>query len=382
MKQQRILPCGLFLMVCFGLLALTAAKAQPASIGGLKLIGQYVVPYNFNYQGTTVGGLSGIDYDSAKKCYYLISDDRSAINPARFYTANIATSAKGIDTVIFTKVTSFTQQNGSTYPNSKQNAAHTPDPEALRYNPLTGKIIWSSEGERIVKKGDTVLENPAVTVAAISGKYIDTLPLPALLHMKATENGPRQNGVFEGLAYADNYKTLFVSVEEPLYEDGPRAGIKDTVTWARILKYDAITKKLKAAYAYHLEPVAYAPILPNAFIINGIPDILYAGNNKLLVMERSFSTGRMACTIRIYTTDVSKAANIADNISLKQTPPAKPLQKHLLLNMDDLGIYVDNVEGMTFGPVLPNGHKTLVMVADNNFSIMEKTQFFLFEVLP
>ena len=57
-------------------------------------------------------------------------------------------------------------------------------------------------------------------------------------------------------------------------------------------------------------------------------------------------------------------------------------KKKLILNMDDLGIYVDNVEGMTFGPNLPNGHKSMIMVVDNNFSLLEKTQFFLFEVIP
>ena len=58
------------------------------------------------------------------------------------------------------------------------------------------------------------------------------------------------------------------------------------------------------------------------------------------------------------------------------------VNKKLLLNMDSLGIYVDNVEGVTFGPTLPNGHRTLVLVADNNFQFFEKTQFFLFEIVP
>ncbi|HCL05854.1 MAG TPA: hypothetical protein DHW64_07805, partial [Chitinophagaceae bacterium] len=66
--------------------------------------------------------------------------------------------------------------------------------------------------------------------------------------------------------------------------------------------------------------------------------------------------------------------------SLKQQPPHKPLQKKLLLNLNDLGIYTDNVEGMSFGPILPNGKRTLWMIADNNFSAEEKTQLFLFEV--
>ena len=50
--------------------------------------------------------------------------------------------------------------------------------------------------------------------------------------------------------------------------------------------------------------------------------------------------------------------------------------------MDTLGIYIDNVEGVTFGPDLPNGHKTLIFVSDNNFSALEKTQFLLFEIIP
>ena len=98
-------------------------------------------------------------------------------------------------------------------------------------------------------------------------------------------------------------------------------------------------------------------------------------------MERSFSTGRIACTIKIFEADFSNATNIINNSSLKVNPNFVPATKKLLLNMDDLGIYIDNVEGMTFGPILPNGHKTLIMVADNNFDALEKTQFFLFEVI-
>ena len=48
--------------------------------------------------------------------------------------------------------------------------------------------------------------------------------------------------------------------------------------------------------------------------------------------------------------------------------------------MDDLGIYTDNVEGVTFGPVLSNGHQSLIFVADNNFDEQEITQFLLFEI--
>jgi hypothetical protein len=113
-----------------------------------------------------------------------------------------------------------------------------------------------------------------------------------------------------------------------------------------------------------------------------VPDIYAIGNNKLLVMERSFSTGRLPCTVKIFEVDLNGAEDISKNTSLIASPPAKPLTKKLLLNMDSLGMHVDNVEGICFGPTLPNGHKTLVMVADNNFQLFETTQFFLFEIIP
>ena len=360
----------------------TVISDAPIAVSQLKLLGEYDVPHNFLFKGTTVGGLSGIDYDKSGNVYYLISDDRSAINAARYYTAKIFFTTGGIDSVVFVKVTSLLQLNGNIYPNSKQDPSHTPDPEALRYNPVTKQMIWSSEGERIVGTKDTVLENPAITLISPDGKYIDTFPLPSNLHMHAHEKGPRQNGVLEGMSFANRYTTLYVNVEEPLYEDGPRADVIANDAWIRFYKFTVSTKKNTAQYAYKLDPVAYPPTPLNAFKINGVPDILAIGNNQLMVLERSFSTGRLPCTIKIFLADMNGAENIIDNPSLIKSPPVKPVTKKLLLNMDALGIYVDNVEGITFGPTLPNGHKTLLLVADNNFSAFEKTQFFVFEIIP
>jgi hypothetical protein len=141
-----------------------------------------------------------------------------------------------------------------------------------------------------------------------------------------------------------------------------------------------ISHKLVAQYAYHLEPVAHPAKPANEFMVNGIPEILSIGKNKLLVIERSFSTGIQACTIRVYITDLTGASNISDLISLREQSFKYPVSKKLLIDMDDLGIYIDNIEGVTFGPDLPNGHKTLIFVSDNNFAKEQKTQFLLFEV--
>ena len=351
-----------------------------ANISSLKLLGEYDIPYNLKYNNTIVGGLSGIDYAAKYNKYLLISDDRSDKNPARFYTARISFTKNGIDTVEITSVSNMLQPNGTVYPNNKQDPSHTPDPEAIRYDAITDQLVWTSEGERIVKPTQTVLEDPSIIFISTNGNFIDSFYLPYNLVMHATENGPRQNGVFEGMTFADNYKTLYVNVEEPIYEDGPRADVIDNHAFIRILKFDVASKKNIAQFAYPLSPVAYAPVPADAFKINGVPDILNMGNNKLLVIERSFSTGRLPCTIRVFEADLSGATNIS-GVALKENSNFTPASKKLLLNMDDLGIYIDNIEGVTFGPRLPNGHKTLLFIADNNFSAVEKSQVLLFEVM-
>jgi 3-phytase len=52
--------------------------------------------------------------------------------------------------------------------------------------------------------------------------------------------------------------------------------------------------------------------------------------------------------------------------------------KRLLLNLNTLGIPLDNVEGLTFGPRLRDGRQSLVLVSDNNFAASQFTQFLLF----
>ncbi len=47
------------------------------------------------------------------------------------------------------------------------------------------------------------------------------------------------------------------------------------------------------------------------------------------------------------------------------------------MNMDQLGIFTDNIEGISLGPLLPNGNRTVLLVADNNFSPLQRSQIIL-----
>lgn len=349
-------------------------------ISELTLLDEYEIPYNFTFENTHIGGLSGIDYNSKKDKYYFICDERSEKYSPRFYTAGIKILNEKIDTVLFKDVTFLEDKVGNNLPEVLNKMAPLPDPEALRFYPPKNSFIWSSEGERIVNSEKKVLLNPSVSEVSASGEYIDTFEIPPQLHIQEIEKGPRQNGAFEGLDFTTNMKYLFVSVEEPLYNDGSRASIHDTTGITRIIKFDMRSKKPIAQYAYQLEPVAFEPVPKNAFKVNGISDILYLGNDRLLVIERSFSVGRMPCTIKIFEADLSTADNINEMESIKSKTSIKMIHKKLLLNMDDLGIYIDNIEGVTFGPVLPNGKRSLLFVSDDNFDPRAKTQILLFEI--
>ncbi|MEO8824077.1 MAG: esterase-like activity of phytase family protein, partial [Ginsengibacter sp.] len=236
---------GLLILVSSLFSACTSLKSSQKSgeINHLKLLSEYVIPFNYQFNKTTVGGLSGIDFNPEKNEYYFISDDRSNKNPARFYTAQIVITNDKIDTVIFLKSTFLKDKFGNTYPNSAQDPAHTPDPEALRYDRSNHTFIWSSEGERIVTSQKTVLENPVVTIINPQGNFIDTFQLPSQLIMSAQDRGPRQNGVFEGLTFMNDYKSLLVSVETPLLQDGPAAGPGDSSAIIRMIKYNIESRK-------------------------------------------------------------------------------------------------------------------------------------------
>ncbi|MFT3901882.1 MAG: esterase-like activity of phytase family protein [Niabella sp.] len=381
---NKLFTALLFVLLATGCTSTKKAVTDKAAlqISSLKFLDEYVIPHDEKFENTWVGGLSGIDYDAAKDRYFLISDERSATSPARFYTAMIKLNNYKIDTVAFTAVHPLLQPDGTTFPSFAENAARTPDPESIRYNPVTHRLVWSSEGDKARRNGSVILQDPYIYEMDTTGRFLDSFLLPPIMQVEAGEKGPRVNGVFEGLGFANRYQQLYASVEEPLYEDGPRASPDYAGAPVRIMQFDTRTKTLQTQYAYLLDAVAREPKPANAFNVNGISEILYIGNNRLLVIERSFSTGYEGCVVKLYLADMRGATNVSNLYGLHQLKNYKPITKKLLLNFNDLNRFVDNVEGITVGPLLPNGHQSMIFVVDNNFSATEKTQLFLFEIIP
>ena len=80
-------------------------------------------------------------------------------------------------------------------------------------------------------------------------------------------------------------------------------------------------------------------------------------------------------TIKLYEVLTQGTTEIQNIEGLNGLDVDATAEKRLLVDFADLGITPDNVEGMTFGPILPDGRQSLILVSDNNFNPAQTTQF-------
>lgn len=206
---------------------LAAYPVQAFTIRGVDFLGQSILPTGTGFQGTEVGGLSGITYDPSKNVYYSISDDRSQINPARFYTLQIDLSKGSLKQGGVTPVgiTTLLTENGKPF------APLSLDAEGIALT-SKGTVFISSEGDA------NQLINPFVNQFSLAGQQLQTLPVPQKFLPTANKSsGIRNNLAFESLTVTPNQNYLFTATENALYQDGPAATLSNGSS-SRILKYD------------------------------------------------------------------------------------------------------------------------------------------------
>ncbi|GAA3534670.1 esterase-like activity of phytase family protein [Amycolatopsis ultiminotia] len=367
-------------LVTAGLLSLSllAAPAATAAERPVRFLGEQLVPNGLQFAGTTVGGLSSIDYDPRTGGYVFVCDDRSAINPARFYTAKFSVDGHGVGPVSFTGTHPLLRPDRTPYPPLEQNDPSAPqneqtiDPEELRVDPWTGHYVWSQEGDRLTDPPSLI--QPSIRDATRDGHYVRDLPLPSNERM-TPDAGPRRNYVLEGLAYTGFGTVLASEVEAPLLQDGP----PPTPASGALSRMTLQTRggQVLAQYAYPQEKLFATPVPADGFADTGVSSMLavdQADPTKFLMLERSFVTG-VGNKVRVFEVDTSGATNVLHTPSLADAKQVKPVKKKLLLDLSDLPVStVDNVEGLTWGPPLPGGERSLVFVSDNNFSASQVTQ--------
>jgi hypothetical protein len=339
-------------------LATTALVFAAPALGrgpDLRFRGQAIVPTGTTFAGTTVGGLSSITYDRRRDVYYTVSDDQSVLQPVRYYTVALDVHDGRLTDrdVRFRDVTTLLAPDGNPY------VPMSVDPEGLVLT-KDRRLILTSEGL------PASLIDPFVRRYSLGGRFLGDLPVPRAFRVTADQSsGVRPNLGFESAGVSHDGRDLYTATENALYQDGPAATIANGSP-ARILRYDLRSGRLERKWFYATDPVAEPPVPATAFSVNGVVELLPIGHDRLIAMERSFSVGAPGTgnTIRLY--DVTLRGAHA--------------HKKLLLDLDDLGIPLDNVEGLTFGPRLKGGQRSLVLVSDNNFAATQFTQFLLFSL--
>ena len=359
----------IFISILIITLLVNSLATNALEISDLKFIGEATLPINSYFQDTQVGGLSGITYDEKNRLYYSISDDRSQKAPARFYTLKIDLSKGSLENggVIPVKVTTLLNQEGAPF------ASGTIDPEAISLG-KNDTVFISSEGN--AKK----LINPFIKEFSLtSGREVNNLPVPnKFLPAKESKQGIRNNLAFESLTITPDQKYLFTATENALIQDGSEA--KPNVSSScRILRYNLLTQQLEKEFIYPTQAVN-SLFKISAQYSSGLTDLLALDNKgNFLSIERTF-TG-LGFYIALFEVSLETADDIHNIHSLlnSNAQNLKPVKKKMLFDLRKLDVALDNIEGLTLGPKLPDGQRSLILVSDNNFNSLQRTQILAFK---
>ena len=363
---------GVLLMLPIASSATGTATAQ--TVVDVEFLGEVVVPTGTLFAGTEIGGLSSITYDAGRGVYHTISDDqgnRPTGDPVRYYSVAIDLSDGRLDAgdLAFVDVKQIFEERTTPF------APGGLDPEGFVLG-RQGYFFVSSEGNVFA---DPIID-PFIRRYNRNGRVTADLPIPDKYMPNGIDHGVRFNLAFESLNMTPDGRHLVTAGEGPLFQDGPASTFSNG-SLARILVFDAAQREALAEYVYEVDPWAEPSSI---FGVNGIVEVLPIDDaGTMLVMERSFSvggvlgggTGNVVIINEISTAAATDVLGV-DALYAGGSPIAfTPVTQKQVFAFDDLGIPIDNIEGMTFGPELPDGRRAVVIVSDNNFSPGQFTQF-------
>lgn len=330
--------------------------------GGIRLVDSVTVPNGARFQGTEIGGLSGIDYDPAQDRYVVISDDKGSGGPTRAYTLELPLAGGKLGAPRFETLVELMDSGGPYPPGST-------DTESVRWLP-GGGLAYTSEGAG--PGGRT----PFVREATAAGALQQDLALPAAYY-PAAGSGLRSNFGFEGMTLSPDRTRVTVISENALVQDGPAAA-PGVPSPSRLLTLDRATGANLGEHVYAADPMQTFGGLVLGPSLAGVSELLAIDDHSYLTVERSFAMPR-GFAVTIYKTTTDGADDITGAAAI--TGAERPMPKTAVFDFAQIG-FANNIEGITWGPRLPNGDRSLVLVADNNFGEVGATTFYLLAVSP
>jgi len=331
----------------------------------LELFAQSSLAQKLKFDGENVGGLSGLFWDGSK--LLAVSDDRGKGGKPRFYEMDLKITAGKVDFNV-TKVIHF-----SGIPKE-----WVLDLEGIVLLP-NGELVTSTEGDNNKKPRAM----PRLIVTNTAGVFKTEIPFPDKFLPETTglqKKGIENNRGFEGLTMNPNGQNLYAMNEYPIIAD---QADDDKSYWLRLVEFKKDKDHFKAGAEY---PYLYSR-QPNTSsgpeVFRGVSEILFVSDNKFIVLERGvrLTKSGMSYTGGLYLAD---STGIKDVSSVKQLADGKStaMKKEKLVDFEEVlkNQKPENFEALTWGPALPDGRKSLLVLSDNNFSAKEKTTLLVFAV--
>lgn len=323
-----------------------------------------------------LGGFSALDYSPQMNWLAALSDrgpDDGAVGyPCRVQMfelviepqATPVVTARNVRTILLKddKGRSFTGSSAAL--RSTAEFGHRLDPEGMRFSE-TGTMFVSDE------------YGPELIEFSSAGTELRRLALPSHLRVRSShadkdvetrgnQTGRASNRGMECLALSSDGQFLAGLMQGPLIQDGKRKeGGKIVGRNCRLLQIELSTGNTRE-YVYQMEDAA-----------NGNSEILAYGPNQYLVLERDSKRGEEARYRRLVHIDLTNATDISgiESLPADQLPNMiTPAARHDFCDLLDpkwklAGAGMpEKIEGLTFGPDLSDGRKTLLVSTDNDFA--------------
>ena len=326
-----------------------------------------------SWSAAALGGLSGLYYAEASRTLYAISDNCSR-GPARIYTFDVELGPGR-----------FRVQPRSLLPLRDLRGTGSSDlcdSESLAADPAGGFFIGTENHD---DKPD--MRVPSILRVTPEGAVTGSLLLPEAFLPESGgvhTRGTRNNLAFEGLSVSPSGRWLTAASESALQQDGPEASFEHG-TMVRVLRWDLTKQGPPEQFRYAIESVP-RPANGAADVQggNGVSELLSLDDQRLLVLERAYVAPPQehgTNTIRIFEATLPSPTEPDASSELPLLPKRLVLDLDAILAQLEPGqAALDNLEGMTFGPRLPSGERTLLLVSDDNFSAQQRTVFLAFRL--
>lgn len=219
------------------------------------------------------------------------------------------------------------------------------DSEGIAYRSTTGSVFVADEVASTIGQFD-----------AVGGGTLAPVTVPAI-YAPANVQG---NFGLEALAWGAG--GLWTANEEALLPDG---AVSSTAagSWVRIQRFNS-GLTADGQWAYRTDPISAMSDFTTAER-SGVVDVLPWTATTLLVLERELGgAGLPSFRSRLYGVDIASGSDVAAVASLSGGG-FTPLAKTLLWERSFSALAPSNFEGMTFGPTLDDGRRSLLLVSDN-----------------